>query len=143
MDVFGDEIVNRTMLRFGDRMRDFRRPFQNIVKDHLRPAARKQFATQGGFGSGGWPAISPERRAEKLRQGLDPRILHATHALRDSFQGGSDAVLEVGRDELRWGSRVSYGKYHRKTRPPVQLPRAVRVEIVKDLQRSIVEADRS
>lgn len=142
ISVFGEDVVNRTLLRFGDRARDFRSVFRRIVDERLKPAARAQFATQGSFGSGGWKPIAPATRAAKERAGLDPRILHATHALRDSFQGGGDNIEEIGRDELRWGSRVEYGKYHRETRPPIQLPRTVRVMIVKDLQRHIVEGDR-
>lgn len=129
------------MLRLGDRMQDLRPAWRTIVYDRLKPSIKRQFATQGGSGSGGWPPITDAWRAEKIRRGLDPKILHATHRLRDSFQGGADHIEELGPHELRFGSRVPYGKFHRKKRPPVQLPKTVRIEIVKDIQRHVVLRD--
>jgi phage gpG-like protein len=51
---------------------------------------------------------------------------------------------------MRWGSRVPYGVYHQSSaprskipyRPPVRLSQRRRQEVVKALQRAIVEQSR-
>jgi hypothetical protein len=72
-----------------------------------------QFSSQGGL-SGGWAPLSAERLQVKARHGLDPRILHATHRLRESLtrSGSSEHIFHIEGDTLTMGTRVPYARAH-------------------------------
>ncbi len=45
---------------------------------------RKQFLTEGGFGSGGWAPLAASTSERKARLGLRPEILQATGTLKQA-----------------------------------------------------------
>lgn len=139
-EVFGDQIVEREILRVGERADDFRPVFATLHRSFLG-IERTQFSSEGR-NSGGWRPLAPSTVAAKARQQLDPRILHATLDLRNSLTRPTDAnhVYRATADEMFVGSRVSYGVFHQHgtkkmpRRPPVALTEAHKRRWVKELQ---------
>jgi phage gpG-like protein len=113
----------------------------------MRPAFRKihesfigvekyQFSSQGAL-SGGWAPLAASTVDFKAKHGLDPRILHATHRLRDSLTTfeGEDHIYETSHDEMKVGSEVPYGIFHQSTAPRTRLPRRPPVQIRETTKR--------
>lgn len=141
IDTLGSEIVARELLRMAGRTDDLR-PVMNGVADLLRDSTREQFDSQGASGSGGWKPLAASTVERKARAGLDPRILHATLALRESLTGTGGANIAISRrDGLDFGTTVEYAKYHSTSRPPVQLPERDRRSIVRLVQRYLIDGE--
>lgn len=163
--VFGEQIIRRRFLRLADRLADASPGFRQVAAI-LRDATAENFATRGVSGGSRWRDLKPETIAAKRRKGQDLRILRATgrlygslvgpeastgrarHDISGAFiPGGRDHVEEIGPDSMRWGSRVPYGVYHQSSaprriipyRPPVRLNERRKREVVKALQRAMVE----
>jgi phage gpG-like protein len=146
VEVFGEQIVHRRMVRFEAGLIDASDAFREIIT-LLRASTVANFRTRGVSGGSRWRDLAPATVARKRRLGLDPRILRATHRLYNSFvSDGADHVEEVGPVSMRWGSRVPYGIYHGSSqprrvipyRPPVKLSEVDKRDIAKILQRAIV-----
>lgn len=145
VEVFGERIMSRHMLSRADRIDDFGPAFRRIA-DLLRNVARKQFDSEGEYASGGWKPLAEATVERKRKAGLDPRILHATGALRDSLTGrGAGHIQKVLPQALHWGSSVAYGKFHQSgtsrmpQRRPFNLREPDRRAVMKELQRHIAE----
>lgn len=148
LDAYGDTQFAREILRVGDRAADMRPAFDDI-RDMLLGVERKQFNSQGRAFSGGWAPLAPLTVKRKAARNLDPRILHATLRLRKSFteKGHRDNVYRKTKDEMFFGSRVPYGGYHQHGNPdtnlpqrrPFQLNERTRREVIKILQRHLVD----
>lgn len=155
-EVFGDEQINREMLRFEGRLTDARPAFLTIIDD-MQDQIEQQFESQGVSGSGGWTPLKPETIAEKEAKGYDTRILHRTHRLRESLTdplsafsaGNPDQVLVLTPMSFEFGSTVPYGAVHQKgseianipQRRPVEFSEVQRQGHVRTLQRFIIEGD--
>jgi phage gpG-like protein len=145
IDTLGEQAVARDLLRFGHNAADVR-PAMVQVLDLLRRAERRQFDSQGAYGSEGWPPLASSTVERKRREGLDPRILHATRRLRDSLtEAGHGEQIAIARhDGLDFGTTVEYARYHQHgtSRAPqrrvVQLPESDRREVVRIVQRHVV-----
>lgn len=149
VDVFGVEVLSRQILRKADHVKDFRPAFRRI-RDRLRAVAKRQFQTEGGYGSGGWPPLAAATIERKRALGQPSRILVATGALRDSLEGtGAGHTERFGSHEMHWGSTIPYGKYHMTgtkrmpRRQPMNMPEAERRNIVKELLAHISEQGRA
>jgi phage gpG-like protein len=148
--VFGEEIVNRRLLRFAATTVDASDAFRQIV-GILRDATEQNFATRGRSGGSIWRDLS-KPYARRTGRRVSERILRLTDRLYDSLVDPThpEHVEEVGPTQMRWGSRVPYGVYHQSSaprsripyRPPVRLSQRRRQEVVKALQRAIVEQSR-
>lgn len=146
VQVFGEDVVRRRFLRFAERAEDASSAFHAIA-GILERATAQNFATRGVSGGSRWRDLAPATRIRKAREGLDPRILQATHRLHDSLVVSShpDHVEHIGPDEMRWGSRVEYGKFHQSTaprtkipyRPPVHLNERDKRAIVRETQKAL------
>src|SRR4051794_28883202 len=81
---YGETIVARELLRFSERLAV---PIVALetAATILREETEKQFDTQGGHASGGWPELADSTKADKARHDLDPRILRATGALFETL----------------------------------------------------------
>lgn len=146
LETFGEKQFSREILRIGKNAEDMTPAFDQVHELFL-DVQTKQFSTQGGAYSGGWKPLAPSTKARKARLRLDPRILHATLRLRRSLTeaGHPDHVYRTTKDSMFVGSSVPYGAVHQKPkssplprRRPVQFSDAVRVEILKILQRHIM-----
>ncbi len=141
LSVFGDEQISRDLLRFGENAMDMTDAFQSLATDFYAMEAR-QFATQGGFGSGGWAPLAPSTRAKK---GTGSRILVDSGALKGSLTGpGSGSIRKITPDEMEVGTSISYAQYHQHgtsrmpMRKPVELRAVDKVRWVKVLQGHII-----
>lgn len=140
IDIAGDTQLEREMLRVGSYAGDARPVFQ-VIFDDLVAISRKQFDTQGRYGSGGWKPLKPATIENKARLGLDPRILHATLALRKSLtqKGASQQVRVITSSMLEFGSELEYLKYHQLGAPGANLPQRRAVELPEHDRRSLVK----
>lgn len=145
--VHGEDIIQRDLMRFGIRAGNARPAFLAIAKD-MMDAMESQFDTQGAHASGGWEPLKEATLKAKAKAGLDPRILHATLALRNSLTGtGGDNVLIASDESLTFGSQLFYagfhqtGTVHMAQRRPLEFTEIEKRGFVKTLQRYIIEGD--
>lgn len=148
-EIDGDVQVSRRLLRFGSNARDARPVFHTIADD-IFGYNRRQFDSQGGYGSGGWKPLKPEtvRRKAMHKPPLDPRILRATGKLHRSLtvRGGGDQNLIIDANMFVLGSNLPYSQAHQHGNPannlpmrkPVELTIQNRKDIIKRIQRWIV-----
>lgn len=155
LEIFGDVLVRRELLRFAGRGDDLRPVFNELAYD-FNAIETAQFDTQGQRGSGGWAPLAPSTIARKEKAGLDPRILHATLAMRNSLtrRGARGSVRTVRRDQLILGTRIrsvrgfpypaahqNPGRAKHPRRPPVALTDEDRRRWVKAVQRFLVTGE--
>lgn len=119
IDTTGEPELATDMLELGERADDVSPVLAEIADDFER-AETRLFDTQGG---GRWAPLKPSTVAAKAAAGLDPRILHATGALRDSLtkQGAQGAVRRITSDDFEAGTAVPYARYLGRRRPPIVL----------------------
>jgi len=120
LDIAGDQQLSRGLSRFADDVKDLREPFREIVKD-FHEVEKKQFESEGGYGSGGWDALSSSTLKQKERAGFPSTIMVRTGELKDSLTGSNPgAIEEVKPLYLKVGTTVHYALYHQKGRgrPP-------------------------
>jgi phage gpG-like protein len=140
--VWGDEQINRTLDRFVEAAEDMR-PVWEVLRDRFLRLEGKQFRTEGGYASGGWPPLSPRYAAWKSRNFPGKTILRRTDELFLSLTTGP-AVFVAEPRLLIMGSDVEYGGYHQRgagvlpQRRPVELTEWERREWVRIMQRWIV-----
>lgn len=147
LDVFGDQQLDRELLRYQQRGEDLSPAFE-AVADFFLDVERRQFDTQGGYASGGWAPLAESTIRNKMRLNLDLRILHATLRLRESLTNRFDAdhIRDIRADEMFVGTGVDYAAYHQGDRTflsrtprrrPVEFRAADRSQMVKIVQRHI------
>lgn len=138
-EVSGDRQIERELLRFGERAGDMTPAFDRIV-DLFADETADQFDTAGVHASGGWQPLRPATSREKERLGVNNGILRRTFALEDSLthRGDPNMLLEVGPDELVWGSQLPYARYHQNPGPGSHLPRRRPIELTEGARRSAV-----
>lgn len=145
IDVLGDEVIDRSLLRVADTIGDLSDVWPRVAQV-LDDASRQQFDTEGKYGSLGWQPLASSTIARKAAKGGDPRILRDTGDLaRSLFRNDDPAhVFIAGPDGMTWGTTDPKAGYHQRgtptmpARPVVQLPEADRREAVKVLQSSIL-----
>lgn len=150
VEVFGEKVLRRRLTRFAARLTDSTSAFR-AVAGILARSTYENFVTRGAYGGHTWRDLAPATKTKRLRANPADNlaILRVTNRLLGSLilRAHPEHVEHLGAHELRWGSRVPYGVYHQSTkprtlipwRPPVRLPEQDRREIVKSLQRSLVE----
>lgn len=146
IETFGDTQLDRELLRFNERAVNPIPAFEMIMEE-VAKLNTEQFDSQGERSSGGWAPLADSTVLYKAANDLDPRILHATLALRDSLTDRTDSAHEevVSPEGFMFGSDVGYGEYHQHgtknmpMRKPVELTVADREAFVKTLQRYVVE----
>lgn len=125
--------VNVALRAIENRARDARQAFERMSESFIR-MERKQFASEGGYGSGRWAPLSPAYAARKRIEYPSTPILVATGTLRRSLTGGDGYISFIESDRAVFGSDVPYAGFHQSgtatmpARPPVPrtLPPAVR-----------------
>jgi hypothetical protein len=153
-EVFGDTILDRTLLRWQERAADLSPAFEVLADDFLAIETH-QFASEGG-NSGHWAPLAPATIAARSARSEfahlfgyhqpDPggiRILDETGRLKDSLTkpDHADAVRDIGPREMFVGTAVEYAQYHQAgtsrmpQRKPVELTRADKDRWIRSLQR--------
>jgi len=124
LSVFGDEQIERELLRFSAYAGHPQLAFLKIAED-MREQIGEQFDSQGQRGSGGWEPLAESTLAAKAAAGLPADILQATRQLFHSLtEPGGDHIEEVTDEELVFGSRDPKGRFHQTgtTRMPARRP---------------------
>lgn len=142
LDVDGDVQLSRQLVGISRRGTDLR-PAWHQIADDLMGWERRQFDTEGAFGSGGWAPLSPWTVMQKQMLGQDNGILHRSGALMRSLttKGASGNVTSVSPHQLVFGTTIPYARYHQSgtarmpMRKPIELPEQARRSAVKTLQR--------
>lgn len=145
-DFYGDTQVDRTLANIESRSIDATQAWEAIAERFLT-AERRQFDSEGAYGSGGWSPLSPAYAAWKQRHHPGQPILVLTGELRASLTEGPDIRVVLPQD-LFVGSSVEYGRYHQRgdgvpQRRPVELPESERDAWVRLLHRFLVTGDAS
>ncbi len=140
-DFYGDTQIDRTLTRVIDSAQDFS-PAWDEMADKFVASQRRQFSTEGGHASGGWPALSPDYAAWKAKHFPGKGILERTGALKASLTRRPLAIEHITPDEMVIGSDVDYGKYHQRgdglpRRRPVELTELTRRDMVKVVQKHL------
>lgn len=139
-EVAGDRQIEREILRVGERAVDAR-PAWYLVADLFMRETARQFETEGAYASGGWAPLKQATLHRKELRGEDPRILHATGALRASLtlRGDPFMVLDAQPGELVFGSKLPYAAAHQSPRPGSRLPRRRPLEFTEQARRDTVK----
>lgn len=141
--VYGEAQVDRTLARFADNVQDATPAWEALAVKFQR-AERRQFATEGAYASGGWPALSPRYAAWKARHYPGKPILEREGHLKASLTERPFGVEVIEPGYMVLGSDVDYGAYHQRGGPnlpqrrPVELTEAQRRDWVRLIQRFIV-----
>lgn len=136
---YGDVQVDRTLARFEHAPEDLR-PVWRVLQQRFLVAERRQFASQGAYGSGGWAPLSPVYASWKARHFPGKTILRRTDELFRSLTEGPQIAIVEPRSAI-FGSAVDHGAYHQAGGPnlpqrrPVELPESERREWVKVMQK--------
>ena len=113
--------------RFADGISDFSGLF-GTLSGRFQAGMRKQFASQGGWGAGGWADLSPAYDAWKREHYPGRPIGVLRGYLRNAMTGGSGYMERIGKDAAEFGmadssKAVQYGRHFAERRPVVALPR--------------------
>lgn len=95
------------------------RPALEDVATLMMGIERAVFESEGRRGGGSWRQDSKEWLARKQRLGLDPRIGHATLALRRAMtvRGDENQILEVTDNTIVLGTDLPYARTQQRNRP--------------------------
>jgi hypothetical protein len=113
VDVLGDVVISRRLMRWGDNAADLSDAFDTIM-DAFEDWTGEQFESRGGTFGTPWDPLADSTIASKERAGYsDPeQPLVATGALALSLQGGPGGVRDVGPEEAEWGTRDPNAMWH-------------------------------
>jgi len=143
-EVDGDVQMARSLSRFGEGVKDMRPAFKQIM-DAFFQIEKKQFESEGSYGSGGWESLSPNYEAWKSRNFPGASILQRTRRMVQSLTGEtSDTVKVMNPKDFRVGTRVPYAGYHQTgtgrmpRRPVIELTESDKREWIKIVQRWLV-----
>jgi len=143
-EVDGDVQLARSLSRFGAGVSDMRPAFHDIANLFWN-IEKRQFDSEGAYGSGGWGALSPSYDAWKSHYFPGKPILQRTGRMMSSLIGmTSDTVKEINPKNFRIGTSVYYALFHQRgtskmaARPVIQLTEADKREWVKVVQRWLV-----
>ena len=126
----GDVQIDRTLARFADNVGDATPLWDALATRFTRIEAR-QFKSEGAYGSGGWPSLSPNYAAWKARHYPGKPILERTGDLKDSLTRRPLGIEVIEPGYMVLGSGIPYLRYHQRgeglpQRRAVELPESER-----------------
>lgn len=145
-EFYGDVQLSRTLADRAERAEDVR-PAWDAIADRFEEAERRQFGSEGTYGSGGWAPLSPKYAAWKARHYPGRPILVREGDLRESLTSRPFGVEVIEPHRMILGSDVVHGGYHQAgsgalpQRRPIELPEQERQEWVRILQRFLVTGE--
>jgi phage gpG-like protein len=144
LEAFGIREVETRFERMGVAA-SFAQPAMATVLTRIMEIIALTFESQGRRGGGSWPADTQSWLERKQREGLDPRIQHATLALRRSMtEPGADFQdMKIGRNYAKVGSLLEYAETAQYHRPFVKLTKTDRTEIRKIIRDYLIKAWRA
>lgn len=140
--VEGEVQIDRTLARFEENIADAEQLWDKLA-DRFAKLERRQFASEGAYGSGGWAPLSPTYGAWKAVHYPGKPILERTGLLKESLTRRPFGIEVIEPGFMVLGSGVDYGKYHQAgggnlpQRRPVELPESERRTWVRLIQRFI------
>ncbi len=139
-ELFPSELqFSRAFSRLGEYATDLRPAWENIVDDFIE-GERKQFASEGRSGSGGWrPLTSRYARWKQRRYGNLP-IGTRSRRLRNAAEGGSELQRRIEKRELVLRILTPYARFFHADRPVIELTAAQKRRWSKIVQAHLVEA---
>lgn len=143
---YGEAQLDRTLARMSDAVHDLR-PAWEVLAARFAAMERRQFDTEGRYGSAGWSPLSPRYEAWKAAHYPGKTILRRTDDLYNSLTRRPLGIEVMEPQFAIFGSPVDYGRFHQRgsstlpRRRPVEFPEAERVQWVKVLQRFILTGD--
>ena len=143
-EVDGDVQLARSLSRFSEGVKDMRPAFNQIV-NFFWQIERKQFDSEGSYGSGGWAPLSEPYATFKAKNFGNKGILQRSGRMMQSLIGDTaDTVKEMSPMKFRVGTKVPYAIYHYEgtknmvARKQIQLTESDKTEWVKIVQRWLV-----
>jgi phage gpG-like protein len=141
----GDRLISRELLDISGRALDVRPAFR-LITDDFRVFEAARFDSDG---DGTWRPLNSKSVREKARKHQDPRILHATLALRNSLtvKRAAGSYSRVYPNFMLFGTTVSYahflqtGTRYMPARKPLGFTEAQKVAVMKRLQRFVRTGD--
>lgn len=147
LDVFGDKQVARDILRVGRRGQDLRPAF-NVMAKYFYAIEKKQFASQGGFASGGWPDLKDATKKRKAAKNQSPQILRADDVLMKSLtrRNAKFSKHTIRVDEMELGTTDPVAVHHQHGAPragvpqrrPIEFRPQDRIAWVKQMQEFVI-----
>jgi phage gpG-like protein len=139
IEVFGDEIVSRKLLRFAERAQDMTPAWADVTKE-LQTAFDRNFKQQGP----GWAPLKPSTIRQRIAQGYPPGpILTRSGDYRRAMTSGL-STIETPSSLTALAPTVP-GAFHQHgtSRPmparPLRLLQRERQNIIKIVQRALIE----
>lgn len=132
-EIAGEKQIARRFENFTANLDDLVPAFKEILKSFYA-GEKKQFETEGGWGSGGWLPLSPSYAARK-----DPslKVLEESGKLGRALSGevpantqGNIEIIES--NQLIMGTDIDFAIYHQRgtrnmpMRKPIEIPEAER-----------------
>lgn len=139
VQVFGDTLVSRKLLRFSDKAGNMEPVWDDVTDDVLAPAFERNFKQQGP----GWAPLRPATIRSRIAQGFPPGpILTRTGKYRESMTTGLQTHKNPS--ELVVVAPTVPGVFHqggtRKMVPrPLRLTEREKQQVVKTIQRFLIE----
>ncbi len=141
----GDKLISRKLLDISARAVDVRPAFR-LITDDFRVFEAARFDSRG---EGTWRPLNPNTVREKAQKHQDPRVLHATLALRNSLTAkrAPGSYSRVHTNFMEFGTNVSYAKFlqtgtrHMPARKPLGFTEPQKVATMKRLQRFVMTGD--
>lgn len=139
----GETQIDRTLLRWAEGVEDAT-DLWDALADRFASIQKRQFRSEGDYGSGGWQALSPAYAAWKARAYPGKTILRRTDALYNSLTRRPFGVEVIEPSRMAVGSGIDYGRLHQAgggslpQRRVVELPESERRHWVNLIQRFIV-----
>lgn len=143
LELFGEAQIDRTLARYAENVQDATDLWDKLA-DRFATVNRRQFDSEGAYGSGGWPELSPAYGKWKARHYPGAKILHRTGELEESLTQRPFGIERLEPGSMTVGSGVAHGAYHAKgggnlpQRRPVELPVGERRTWVRYIQNFIV-----
>lgn len=144
MKALGIKQVNTKFERMSVAALDAK-PAMETVADVMMRIFEQIFQSQGRRGGGSWRQDSVEWLARKQRTGLDPRIGHATLALRRamSVRGDEHQRLEITPHTVNLGTDLPYAGTEQRHRPFVKFTARDKLEMRQVVRDYLITAWRS
>lgn len=106
-------------------------PAMQTIADVMFRIFEQIFNSQGRRGGGSWKRDSPEWLQRKVDMGLDPRIGHATLALRGAFsvRDAEHQKLDVTHTLVNLSTDLPYAGTEQRNRPFVKFTKRDKIEM--------------
>ena len=135
------------------RFEDYTPVLKSNVLTTLRKMEALQFDTEGAIFGHDWPALSPNTIRDRAQKGFPsgPIMVRTTRLRKSLTQRSGDAIVQVEKFALVFGTHVPYADFHQHTKGPGKgivperqlipnpLPEAVIQEVFQNIRDYLIE----